>query len=211
MQSNFKTMPAGSKFGRLTITGNAVMNERGHRRHECVCVCGTKVAVSTSHLNQGRVQSCGCLGRESRKTNTLTHGLCEIPEYKVWEAMKRRCFNAADEAYHRYGGRGITVCPQWMDFATFYRDVGDRPFERATIERIDNSGNYEPGNIRWATYTEQARNRRSNRLVEFSGRQMTVAEASLLSGIKPQTICWRLDQGWSASRVFGQRLRRRVA
>lgn len=127
--------------------------------------------------------------------NRTTHGASGSPEYVIWTHMKARCFDESDKSYQRYGGRGITVCQRWVnDFPAFYADMGDRPSPLHSIERKNNEGNYEPGNCRWATATEQARNRRSSVLVEHNGQVKTVAEWAEIHGIKPG--------------VLGQRLRR---
>lgn len=116
--------------------------------------------------------------------------------------MLHRCRNPANRSYHRYGGRGITVCDRWNEFSAFFEDMGPRPSPRHSIDRVDNDKGYEPGNCRWATKKEQSRNREANRIVRFQGRDMTVAEACELVGISQELAKQRLDSGQPVERAF---------
>lgn len=121
------------------------------------------------------------------------------PEYTAWRGMTNRCLNENDPTYERYGKRGISVCPQWLGdegFANFLSSMGRRPSPDHSVDRINNLGNYEPGNCRWATDSMQCRNRRSNRLISFNGKTMTLVEWSAKTGINRRTIAWRLMHGW---------------
>jgi hypothetical protein len=161
---------AGQRFGRGVVTDpDAGRNAHGHRLARLRCDCGTAYEAAISALRAGKSTSCGCRGRTTR----LTHGLSKHPLFKTWKSMIARCENPADPAWPDYGGRGITVCPAWHDPARFIADVeaeiGPRPPGRTpggrpcwTLDRVDNDGGYRPGNIRWATYAGQNRNRRSN-------------------------------------------------
>lgn len=112
--------------------------------------------------------------------------------------MKSRCFNPKDRSYARYGGRGITVCTRWMSFDSFLADMGHPP-PGMTLDRLDNDGPYEPGNCRWATKVQQQNNMRSNRVVEFEGRRMSIAEWSRETGLATHVIRKRLNRGWSVA------------
>jgi hypothetical protein len=158
----------GQTFGRLKVTSRAP--EPGKRvKWICVCECGTQKAVSGTSLVQGGTSSCGCLRNErvtkanlARAKHGQARGHKPSPEWRSWKSMIDRCTLPSMPNYHLYGGRGITVCDQWRGkdgFAQFYADLGPRPVG-CTLDRIATDGNYEPGNCRWATASEQASNRR---------------------------------------------------
>lgn len=130
----------------------------------CQCDCGNIAFAQTSDLRAGRHRSCGCLRVDVMTRHGGTnHGGGRTPEYRSWMSMKARCLDSDHDSYKWYGGRGITICDRWLaSFEAFLADMGARPSLKHSIDRINNDGNYEPGNCRWATANEQAQNQRHN-------------------------------------------------
>lgn len=175
----------------------------------CKCDCGNIKILRGGNLKSGRVKSCGCLSvrrsRERRKysdTNTRSS-----PEYRAWAAMKNRCSNEKIKNYPRYGGRGISVSPKWDDFNDFLRDIGLRPSPKHSLDRINNNGNYEPGNCRWATWKEQQRNRSSNRKIVYNNQIITLTELAEIAGIRKDSMAYRLNAGWDLEKAVTQEIR----
>jgi hypothetical protein len=144
----------GKRFGRLIVVAYAE-----HRNWICNCICGARTIVAGSNLRRGQSKSCGCLARELSKSRATTHGMSKSREYRTWRAMRDRCLNPNSHAYEWYGGRGISICDDWLSFVALLADMGSRP-PGCSIDRINNDGNYEPGNCQWAPPSVQARNRR---------------------------------------------------
>jgi hypothetical protein len=188
----------GNRFGNLTVMWMSNQRIGGKIGWWCKCDCGTPCIVTGDHLMRG-TKSCGCLRKLGYHT---THGRSKRPEWRVWEHLRQRCYNSADKSYPDYGGRGIAVCEAWQFFENFYSDMGPRPSLRHSIDRVDNDGPYSPENCRWATRTEQARNRRSNRLVTVYGQTKTAAEWIELYGLNPWRFYGRLNRGWSAEKAL---------
>lgn len=203
---------SGERFGRLVVEGFVGISNHRAALWRCQCDCGGSTVLPTGELNRkgmdsdGRVRvgvrSCGCLQPDTAAETHTTHGMTGRPEYQAWADMIRRCENPDAVEFKRYGARGISVCAAWREsFECFIADMGQRP-EGLTLDRIDNDGNYEPGNCRWAGKIVQQRNRRANRFLDFQGERVTLAEAAERSGLNKGTIRGRLRRGWPPHRLF---------
>jgi len=171
-----------------------ILEKRG-KKILCECQCGTIKEIW--HGNHKKTHSCGCL--------TKGHGMTGHPYLKTWWHMKARCFNKDNLKYNDYGGRGITVCDEWLDacnFIAYLENMGERP-DGWTMDRIDNNGNYEPGNIRWASLTTQANNKRNIKQYKFDGLELTLTGWSNQLGIKFSTLYMRIHSyGWSIDKAL---------
>jgi hypothetical protein len=186
----------GKRFNNLLVISRAENTKHGGSRWLCKCNCGGYCTTTGSSLVQNQVECKRCADIRRRKTNAPSY-LCE---YRIWLSMKQRCENKKCAAYSGYGGRGITVCDRWLaSFENFITDMGLRPSINHSIDRINNNGNYEPSNCRWATRKEQARNIRSNRLLEFNGQTKCISEWAEIYGISVNAIDRRLKEGQSVN------------
>jgi hypothetical protein len=195
----------GQRFGKLVVIGigNPYVSPKGKRasRLRCACECGKQTDVSKHDLRRGFVKSCGCVqGRQGVEHGHSRRGK-QTPEYVVWASMLTRCRNANTHAWHRYGGRGITVCERWLSFENFYADMGQRP-PGATLDRIDNDGPYSPDNCRWVSRKQQAQNTARVRMLEYDGKCMTLTAWAKHLGISQATLSGRLKRGWPLERAL---------
>jgi len=140
----------------------------------------------------------------------LKHGLADTPAYEAWRSMRNRCYKKRTSHFERYGGRGIKVCDEWQkDFSAFYAYVGPRPSPKHSIHRKDNNGNYEPGNVEWATQQTQCNHRSNSRILEHNGRKQTMTQWSRELGIGVTTIFLRIKSGWAVDRALETPIKRR--
>lgn len=197
----------GLRFGRLVVLAYSHRHTSpsggGKAMWHCRCDCGNAVVASGSNLRGGNTTSCGCFRVEVTTANNTTHGQSKSGEYHSWFAMKQRCTNSKSAMYHLYGGRGISVCERWTDsFEDFLQDMGPKPTPNHSIERRENSGNYEPDNCHWATTKQQNNNQRSNVRITHGGKTLNIAQWSSLLGIPRPTLYNRVRRGWSLDQVL---------
>lgn len=193
----------GKRFFRL------VALYKKNRGWLCQCDCGNTTIAFAANLRTNAAKSCGCLRRERE------HGKSQGPEYRAWSHAIDRCENPNCDKWRCYGARGIRMCQRWREsFSNFYADMGPRPSDKHSLDRIDVNGNYEPGNCRWATWDQQMRNTRVVRLIEFNGVQCRISELAQMTGIAEWNIKRRLREGLSIEEVVacgGRKVRHRHA
>lgn len=183
----------GQKFNHWTVLSR---NPTKHKESlwNCVCRCGTEAVITASNLRGNKSKSCGCWRDERNSNDNSSHGMSGTLVYISWQRMKDRCLNPNNPKYKDYGGRGIKVYEEWLySFETFYAYVGDPPSSDHSLDRFpNNNGNYEPGNVRWASREEQGRNKRNNVLFTVGDVSRTLPEWAEVSGIKLGTLCTRI-------------------
>lgn len=184
----------GSRFGSWLVLSLADRAPSGPLRWLCRCDCGLEARVIGGNLRGGNSKSC----RPCAKT---THGLSRSRVYETWRNMLSRCGQPSCERYPRYGGRGISVCRQWLSFDVFYADMGPQP-DGKSIERIDNDGDYTPENCRWATHDEQMQNVGHVKFLEWNGERLTRSQWADRVGLHRETIRSRLKRGWTVERAL---------
>lgn len=202
----------GNFYGRWTV----IAIDEANRRALCRCACGNESSPRFNDLKGGNTRSCGCLIRDKTSARTLKHGMTGAPEYWAWIDMRRRCYDPKNKGFVHYGSRGIEVCLRWREsFANFLSDVGPRPKKigsgrEYSIERLNNDGNYEPGNCKWATAQEQNRNKRGAlTMITARGKTQCIADWGREIGIKPHTISKRLQAGATDEEAVGPLKRHR--
>ena len=189
----------GQKFSRLTAIGPVSRTKHNKIMWLFQCDCGGECTCIISNVLNGATSSCGCFARELR----TSHGLSYQRRYRVYRDMLDRCYSVTHKNYHRYGGRGISVYQEWRDNPqAFFDVVGARPTPQHSIDRIDNDGNYEPGNVRWATREQQSNNTRFNHLLTFENKTLTVTQWAKRIKVNRGTLYSRLVAGWSDEKVL---------
>lgn len=198
---------SGIRFGRLIaiLPTRKAGSTRG-LAWLCRCDCGNLTIARASNLRSGNTASCGCFHMEQLVLQHITHGRSTSIIYRNWATMIQRCKNPKMHNYERYGGRGIKVCDEWQQsFELFYAHVSNLPHfgeKGRTLDRVDNEGNYEPGNVRWATATEQGRNARNSRWITHDGKTQHIKDWAEELGIGYGTLKSRFRYGWSAERAL---------
>jgi hypothetical protein len=192
---------SGKRFGKLVaIKQHGERSSRGLIQWLCKCDCGNMTLAVGNKLSNNGVKSCGCLKQESAHklglTLNKTHGQSRTVEYKAWQNMITRCYNENSPNYVNYGGRGISVCGRWKNsFEKFLSDMGPKPKDSFSLERINNNRGYSPANCKWASRSEQNSNKRDIPLYEYKGKKYTCRQLCALTGVNPATFKYRIKQG----------------
>lgn len=194
--SKFKDL-TGQRFGRLVV-----LSCDDSKKCLCECACGKIKLINKRNVACGITVSCGCYAKELASERLYKHGLIKTKEYSSWENMMHRCYNIDYLKYKNYGGRGIRVCDEWRDFGQFYKDMGAKPSPKHSIDRINNDGNYEPGNCRWATSEEQSNNKSNNKYIYYNNKTLTLHQWSVFLRINYNTLQTRLRAGWDIDKTF---------
>ncbi len=197
----------GKRFGRLTVMSATRGDERWMLL--CKCDCGNEHLCSASKVRCGEMISCGCARKDSPAIKSFAKSrrhfkerrAKDFPEYDVWHGMRWRCNNPKSEKYPQYGGRGIKVCARWENFRNFVEDMGPRPSLKHSIDRIDNNGNYEPGNCRWATSQEQGENKQNTVKLTIGGVTKALVAWCRETGASYHNVHWRLKKRGEAEAV----------
>jgi len=197
----------GNTFSRLTVISQDKKVGK-HLMWNCVCTCGNHTKVSTTHLRQRKIHSCGCLRDSCAGDRARTHGMTGTTEYRSWQKMKERCLVKACKDFKNYGARGITICERWLNsFENFFADMGEKP-KGYSIERINNELGYNPENCKWATVSEQNSNTRYNVYVTYNGETMMIRDWSRRLGGGDWLVGSRLKRGWDDIRAITQPVRK---
>lgn len=202
----------GKVFGRLTVVSRVLGKHYKNGRGTfwlCRCTCNKEIMVTVTSLRTENTQSCGCLCKQRLRETHTTHGRSHGGEYQSWEGMKGRCNNPLNKKYPSYGGRGIAVCERWETFQNFLEDMGPRP-KGTSIDRINNNGNYEPGNCRWATRIVQQRNKRDTRLLTIKNATLPIIEWCERIGMHYSTLINRINRGWPPEEALYTPVRQRT-
>lgn len=200
----------GQQFGRLTVVRRDGSNKWRISLWLCRCVCGNEKSIPGNDLKSDGTKSCGCLRKEGR----VKHGHSGIniitKTYKAWSSMRQRCINKNDKDYNNYGGRGIDICTEWVEFSNFLKDMGECP-ELHSIDRINNNKGYYRENCRWATREQQARNRRNNHMLTFNRKTQCIVVWAEEYNIPPNILRTRLCiYGWSIKKALTTLVRKKV-
>lgn len=187
----------GNRYGRLIVIERVNQISKKTTRWLCLCDCGKKIESNKNNLINGHTKSCGCLSRDTKlgRATRTTHGQSRTRLYHIWQSMKQRCCDKNVKEYALYGARGIGICEEWLTFENFYKWASSGYESKLTIDRIDNNGNYEPSNCRWATVADQNRNKRNNHIICIHGEKKCLSDWSRDLNIPKSTIINRLNRG----------------
>lgn len=167
------------------------------------CKCGNEFTTLIASVKSKNTSTCGCNRNSRHKNREDYHGMSNTDEYHIWIGIKKRCYNTNAHAYKNYGDRGIFMSEEWRnDFMAFYRDMGDRPSNKHSIERVKNDLGYSKDNCKWATSAEQSNNTRTNVFLELNGENLTVAQWSVKLGISRNNLYNRINLGWTVEEIL---------
>ena len=204
----------GKRFGMWTVLNRSYKDETGQWFWSCKCDCGTVRDVCGTSLRSGISKCCGCTRGKLNKHN-LKHGGRNERLYAVWQGMRYRCNNPNSKFFDRYGGRGISICEEWNDYAKFREWALKNGYDEnapkggCTIDRIDNDKGYSPDNCRWVSSKEQCNNRSSNHIIEYNGQSHTLQEWADILGIRKDTLRRRIEAyQWSKQRALSEQVHR---
>lgn len=198
----------GQRFNYFVAVERVGIGSRG-AIWKCQCDCGVIKEVNYADIARGHVSSCGCMTNKLKSEKAKTHGLSKTPTYQIWLGIIKRCEDEGCANYHLYGGRGIQMCRRWReDYLAFLEDMGERPSDNLSIDRIDNNGNYAPGNCRWATDTEQVNNTRRNNRLTLNGVTQNLGQWAKQTGLPRDAIFMRIKRGWSVEKALTTPLRK---
>lgn len=190
----------GQRFGKILVV-SAIHKPKSLTKFLCRCDCGATTTPNAWNVIYGITTSCGCRQKERASSANLTHGKSQTSIYRRWAKMKERCLSKDSNDFKHYGGRGIKVCDRWMKFENFCKDMGEIP-PGTTLERINNEGNYEPGNCRWATWADQKNNTRQNIKINIGGIIKTAAQWARHAGLSYWCMITRINLGWSGEKLL---------
>lgn len=188
----------GQKFGRLTVI-KRVGSKNGQAQWECRCDCGNIKFITTAILKCGGTKSCGCYSKDCH----TKHGDHKERLYRIWCGMNGRCNHVSNTNFKYYGAKGIKICKEWEDYKTFKAWAIQNGYkDDLSLDRINNSENYEPGNCRWVTMKEQQNHKTNNHKLTYNGEEKTISEWAEITGIKTATLFTRIKRGWSTERAL---------
>lgn len=201
----------GKTFNFLTVVGRVVDKTGKGRIWKCSCCCGKIIFLTSQKIFNGGNKSCGCKKKELTSKANKTHGLKGRPEYNIWCGMKRRCLSKTCQQYGRYGAIGIKVCERWLSFENFISDMGFRPSLKHSLDRYPNkNGNYEPGNCRWATPSEQCNNRKNNLFLTYKNQTKSMSQWAHEYKIHSCSIQQRLAKGMTISQILSKKVLEKI-
>lgn len=198
----------GQRFGKWFVINRAESDKFGHAQWLCRCDCGNEKIVNSTSLKSGRSKNCGCITKE----RLTKHNKFNTRLYRILHGMKGRCYNSKNDNFKNYGGRGITICQEWLDdFMNFYNwAINNGYSDELSIDRINNDGNYEPSNCRWADVKTQSRNTSRTNLITFNNETMCLRDWAKKLNINESTLNNRIRKGWNIEKALTTPVKKRI-